>query len=291
MRFFRNLILNLVYAFIRYSGISYVIIKSQLKNKVSILVYHNPGVKAFEKHLKYLSNKFNFTSISDLSQAIYNDRWDRLPKYPLVITIDDGWKENFDLIQILQNYKLRPTIYLTSHLINTNRCFWTTICKTEDKVRMKKMSNRQRLIELWDRYQYYPEKEFPESRQVLDRNELEQMKDFVDFGLHTCFHPILSNCDRDEKYTEIFESKKRVEEFIGTTIEAFAYPNGNYDDECINILKEIGIKSARTIDFGSNTNKTDPLKLKAIGVTDNGTINKLAAELTGIPYFFQNLFQ
>jgi peptidoglycan/xylan/chitin deacetylase (PgdA/CDA1 family) len=287
---FYKLIFELVYATIRFSGIGYLIRKTLAKNKLTIVVYHKPEVNCFEKHMNYLSKRYNFISMSELSDSIYNKEWGSFPKYPLLITIDDGWKENIGLLGIINKYKIRPTIFLTSHLINTDRNFWwTTVNKPKEINLLKRFPNNQRIKYLFDKFNYSQEKEYPENRQALNLYEIGKMKESVDFSFHTCFHPILTKCNDDEKEAEIIESKIMLEKLLGSNLYSFAYPNGNYDLKCVDILKENGIRIARTLEVGRNGKKTDPLRLKVTGVSDDGTINKLASELTGIPLFAQYL--
>ena len=289
-RSFYKPVLEVFYFFIRFSGIAFLIREIFARRKVTIIVYHNPGAKIFERHLKYLSKRYNFISVRDLSDAIYKKAWHKLPGYSLLITIDDGWKENYDLLETIVKFNVRPIIFLTSHLLNSNRKFWWTInCNGYSLNRLKSFPNNKRLDKLSELYGFYPEKEFPGNRQVLNLDEIIRMKSSVDFGLHTCFHPVLTNCTYREKVEEIVNCREKVEEITGMKIESFAYPNGNYDNECINILRENGIKISRTLDVGRNSVKTHPLRLKITGVSDNGTINKLVSELTGIPLFFQHL--
>ena len=87
------------------------------------------------------------------------------------------------------------------------------------------------------------------------------------------------------------ECKSEIERILGNQIDTFSYPNGDYDDECIELLKECGLKIARTTDAGWNNQGSDPLKLKVTGVSDHGSLNKLIAELTGIPMYFQYFFE
>jgi peptidoglycan/xylan/chitin deacetylase (PgdA/CDA1 family) len=244
----------------------------------------------FEKHLQYLTRKYNLISLPELSDALQHNNFSKIPRYAMVITVDDGWKENYALLPIIRKYKFRPTIFLVSHLINTSRQFWWTICKSCEIKHYKMLPNKQRLKELKDKYQYYPEKEYQGQRQALNYSEIEQMKDHVDFGLHTCYHPILTKCSEDEIRQEIIECKVAVEQIVGKEISSFCFPNGIYDESCINILKEYGLKNARTTDVGWNGLSTNSYKLKVTGVSDNGSLNKLIAELTGIPLFFQFLF-
>lgn len=227
--------------------------------------------------------------MSDLLDLFYSDKPFTIPEYALLITFDDGWKENYNLMDIITEYKIRPVIFLTSHLINTNRNFWFTICKKDESDRLKKISNIQRLNDLLSEYDYYPEKEFPDSRQVLNLEEIQKMRGLVDFGSHTCFHPILPKCNLQEKSSEINGSMERLEEILGMPVTFFAYPNGDYDQQTIEILKNSRIKIARSTDAGWTNRKSDPYRLKITGVSDNATVTKLASELTGISLFIQYL--
>jgi hypothetical protein len=48
------------------------------------------------------------------------------------------------------------------------------------------------------------------------------------------------------------------------------------------LVRRAGYRSARTIDIGWNTKWTDPFRLKVLGTEDDASINRLAADLTGI---------
>jgi peptidoglycan/xylan/chitin deacetylase (PgdA/CDA1 family) len=207
----------------------------------------------------------------------------------MIITFDDGWKENYKLLPLIREYRFRPTIFLTSHLINTERHFWWTECDPNDIARLKNLPEEQRLNELRRINQYDQEKEYPGGRQALNLKELQEMKEFVDFGLHSCYHPVLTKCVASKKCSEIIECKQAIEQVLGQQVFAFAYPNGDYDEECIRILKENGLKLARTTDAGWNDIFSDPYRLKVTGVSDSSGMNKLISELTGIPRFLQYL--
>jgi poly-beta-1,6-N-acetyl-D-glucosamine N-deacetylase len=286
-----NPILNLIYWIMRYCGITDLIRKISARSKITILVYHKPEEAAFRKHMNYLAERFNFISQSDLVDFFYSDKQFSMPEYALLITFDDGWKENHKLINTITEYKFRPVIFLTSHLINTNRNFWFTTCNPAETKRLKRMSTTRRLNTMLSSYNYFPEKEFPENRQVFNLDELQKMKEIADIGSHTCFHPILTKCNLMEKSNEINGSIERLEELLEIPVISFAYPNGDYDLETIEILKARNIKIARTTDAGWNNRNSDPYRLKVTGVSDNATVSKLAFEITGISRYIQHLLK
>jgi peptidoglycan/xylan/chitin deacetylase (PgdA/CDA1 family) len=283
-------ILELLYFIIRFTGLGNLLRLLFAKNKLTIIVYHNPSVDILEKHLGFLIKKYNPITISDLNSLILNNSWNSLPDYSLLITIDDGWKENYQLLDIFKKFNVRPIIFLTSHLLNTNRHFWWTVIKSAKEVdSLKKLSNTDRLDLLLAKYNFCQTKEYCQERHALSNSEILEMKEFVDFGLHASFHPILTRCTLEEKRFEILEGKKRIESILGQKIHSFAYPNGDYDAETVSILRNNGFKFARTTDVGRNTCKTDLLRLKISGVSDTGSINKIVTELTGLPLYVQYL--
>jgi peptidoglycan/xylan/chitin deacetylase (PgdA/CDA1 family) len=285
------LLRTLIHRIIRYCGIAILIRKIFARNNITIVVYHKPEEKFFKMHINYLSGLYNFISLSDLIDALYSDKPQALPKYAMLITLDDGWKENFNLLDTIKEYKIRPLIFLSSHLINTNRNFWFTVCNYDEIEKLKKKSSSQRSEKLIKDYDFYYEKEFSDNRQALSLDEIQKMKEMVDFGTHSSFHTILTKCNSREKEFEINGSIERVEELLGIPVTAFAYPNGDYDEETIKMLKPGNIKVARSMDAGWNNRNTDPYRLKAIALSDNADINKLAVELTGISMYMQYLFK
>jgi peptidoglycan/xylan/chitin deacetylase (PgdA/CDA1 family) len=239
--------------------------------------------------VQYLSQRYNLVSLIDFVKILSAADQSNFPKNALLITLDDGWKENYDLLPVIRKYKFRPTVFITSQMINTERHFWWTECPASEVGQLKRMPNKQRLEILKTKYQYDPVREYTGRRQALNWDEITVMKNFVDFGLHSKHHPVLTQCSTEEKRDEIVGCKTETEKMFGCKIEAFAYPNGDYNTECIRILKECGLKVARTTDAGWNNFSADPYKLKITGASDDGSVTKLAAELTGIPGFFQHL--
>lgn len=285
------MILKLIHWFIRYSGVSYLFRRIFARNNISIVMYHNPEAEVFRLHMNYMSKRYNFITLSELIEVLYSPLPPRLPEYPLLITFDDGWKGNFKLLDMFMEFKLRPLIFLTSHLIDSNRNFWFTISTDAETESLKRKSYNQRLRYLKNKYEYSLEKEFPENRQVLNLEEIRKMMNYVDFGSHSSFHSILTICNPAEKSDEIEGSLARLEELLGMPLASFAYPNGDYDNETIELLKKCKMKVARTTDAGWNNRKSDPYRLKVTGVSDNASVTKLASELTGISMYVQYLLQ
>jgi len=119
-----------VYAFLR---------RYFTKSQVAILMYHRVCPKKdefhisinseiFEKQMKYFSEKYELLSLNELVNYIKLKK--SYPKKAIVITFDDGYKDNYLFAYpILQKYSIPATIFLATGYIGSGRLFWT------DKVR------------------------------------------------------------------------------------------------------------------------------------------------------------
>jgi len=264
---------------IRFSGMSFLIREILCRNKVTIIFYHSPKDSIFKRHIDYLSKHYNFISLNKLVNAIYRRDWSDIPPKGLVVTIDDGYKGVYNLLEIFKAYCICPTIYICSHIINTNRKFWWE-AGFYNFQKLKKYKNTNRLKILRNKLGYEEQHEYP-TRQALNIKEIKEMSPYVDFQSHSMFHPILTTCTDKESKEEIEGSKNYLENLLNKEIKHYSYPNGDYADREIEYLKNCGYKSARTIDIGWNSINTNPYKLKAMGIDDNASINVLCGQING----------
>ncbi|MDE0317893.1 MAG: polysaccharide deacetylase family protein [Candidatus Poribacteria bacterium] len=268
--------------FICLLGIPLLIREWVCRNRVAILLYHDVNPEIFAKHIAYLSRHYAIISLDTLVSAIYNKDFSEIPQKSIVITIDDGHAGNVTLLPIFKQYRIYPTIYVCTQIINTHRHFWFRILERSKKERLKKLPNVERLTRLKQEVDFEPEKEYRD-RQALNTDEMKEMMQDVDFQPHTQFHPILPHCTETECKQEILGSKMDLEKYLGIECLHFSYPNGDYTEREIEIVKAGGFRSARTTDLGWNGINTSPYKLQAISISDNAGLIRFRAELTTIP--------
>ncbi len=267
---------------LRYSGLSLLVRNTVARNKVGIMVYHDPQPEDLERHLNYLTRRYSFITLERLVNALYTQDWSGIPPKSLVITIDDGHKGNFHLLRVFQKYKVVPTIFLCTQIVTTNRRFWWKVVGQNPKS-LKEVTNKERLKFLEGQYGFVQTAEVPtREREALNLEEITAMKDYVDFQSHSRFHPLLSRCTAEESAQEIVLSKAEVENLSGKPCRHFCYPGGRYSAREIQLAKKVGYLSARTIEVGWNDRHTDPYRLKRIGVADDASTHYLAAQMTGL---------
>jgi glycosyltransferase involved in cell wall biosynthesis/peptidoglycan/xylan/chitin deacetylase (PgdA/CDA1 family) len=91
----------------------------------------------------------------------------------------------------------------------------------------------------------------------------------VDFGAHTCTHPILSRMNETDLAKEIVDSKWKIEDQLQKPVHHFSYPNGHSNDvnkQTLKVLEECRFESAVTAEGGVNFQGAHPYWLKRIGV-------------------------
>jgi len=286
VRFVKALAKNLLWMLVRFSGLPWLIREVAMRNKAGIVVYHDPDPKLFRKHIRYLHKHYHLIPLSQLVQAIHHQNWSNMPEKALVITIDDGHKRNYALLDTIREFQLQPTIFACSHIVDTHRHYWW-MNGYSNNISLKTLPRKEMLNRLHDEVGYTPQKNYS-NRQALSHEEIQAMQAAgVDFQAHTCFHPILPNCSAEESWREINECKHKLAHMTNKSVEHFAYPNGDYSDREIKHVKQAGYQSARSMDFGWNTLNTDLFKLKVFEINEEVGINKLVAQLTGVFYWFK----
>ncbi len=101
--------------------------------KCKIIVYHYvrplktssyPNIRGlelslFEKQINYFQNNFNFISVSELLDCIYNNT--TLSENSLLLTFDDGYKEHFShVFPFLKKQNIPAAFFPTGNAINEN---------------------------------------------------------------------------------------------------------------------------------------------------------------------------
>ena len=266
---------------VRRSGLALVVRKTLARRKVSILVYHDPDPAMLERHLAYLSKRHHFLPLGRFVEAIQSGDGRSLPENGVIVTLDDGHRGNVRLAPLFERYGVVPTIYVCSQIVDTNRRFW--FLAVPDPEPFKTMPWREALASLERSVGFSPTSEdATNGRHALTGDELRLLKEHAEIGSHTRFHPILPECSDEEAEEEIARSRAEVEALVGSPCQHFSYPNGDYTERELALVKAAGYASARTMEIGWNDVDSDPFRLKVLGIRDDMSLNRLAADLSGV---------
>jgi len=279
-----------LFSLIRCSLVPYLMRELLQRDKVTIIYYHNPNPTVFEKHIRILKRCYNLIPLRRFILAQTNLS-DKLPKKSLIVTIDDGNYQNYELLKIIKKYNIPVTIFLCSGLIDTSRHFWfRTGISVQERETLKGYSDRQRLLVL-SKYGFDEHKEY-KGRHALSKREIEVMRQIVDFQSHTIFHPILPRCTNQRSYEEISGSKIELERKYNLHIYAIAYPNGSYSEREIDIAAKCGYECGLTTDIGyNNAQNIDLYRLKRISISDDAGVSELIVRTCGLWATLKALFK
>ncbi len=264
-----------------------------------VLTYHRvtdggdsflPGtpVAAFERQMAFVAAHYRVCSLETAVTAMLAGD---LPDRALVITFDDGYRDNYvRALPVLQRHALPATVFLATGSIGTGRVLW------HDRVfRAFRETPARALSGFAGNGRTWP-LETPEQReqardavlavlktlgeeqrletiarltQALEIGDVEQVPGLmlgwdevremsragIEFGSHSVTHPILSRIPAERARQEVFESKAVLERELGRPVRAFAYPNGqpaDFDDRTTGLLRDAGFACAVTTIRGLN---------------------------------------
>ncbi len=300
-----------------YSGLSFD--RVMPSHKVIIMVYHRvlpesqhvsflqPGMfvtsKTFEKHIKFLLDKYRFITIEDLLL----NKIKTTHRYS-IMTFDDGWLDNYlYAFPILKKYNIPATIFLPVDYIGSKKWLWTDIIawfitnksnvlkkidslkdfKAITQLIIRTITSRHNLIKkidfLLESLKLFPENEiyefieylkdrtgltYPEERVFLNWDEIIEMSHAgISFGSHTRTHRILTRLKEDEIIYELSTSLEIIKQKNINSIPILSYPNGDKNKKIEEIAQACGYIGAVTTNYGfESTPPAEPFSLHRIGV-------------------------
>lgn len=253
--------------------------------QVTILTFHNPSRQTIALLGRHLQKHYTIYTLRQFKEILCGKSGDSLPPRPIVVTLDDGYKENALLVDVFRRYGIVPTVFLCPDLLDTDRDYWFREVNDKRVVReMKKLDNQERLKMLETLRQSRMLKVRP--RVVLNRQEIEELKPWYDFQSHTLSHPILPSCSIGEVEFELSVSKTHLEKSFGLDIYALAYPNGTFGFREKQLMHQTGYSCGLGMGFGNNTAKTDPMELFRIPLNDNAGIHEIVVKTARVYDFF-----
>lgn len=231
-------------------------------HSLTILMYHkvNPDPRSgglglrvpperFEEQMRYLRDHgYSVVSMDDVAAFLKAER--NLPPKPVVITFDDGYRDNYlYAFPILKKYGYTATIYLVAHAVG--------------------------------RYNF-----FDADRGVQPRNEMLTWAEIkvmhaqgITFGAHTLDHPSLAHVSLREARRQIFGSKKLLEKKLGWRIDHFSYPYGHFNPQVAALVAAAGFRTAVTALPGVNYPGDNPFVLRRIRITGKYNLERFARAL------------
>ena len=283
--------------------------------------YLSVSVSNFKDHLRYLKENYSIVSINDF---LFGKK-QASDKFQIVITFDDGYKDNLDLaIPILQEFNVPATIYITTRFPEEDTSMWWYELKEfiENRIekldfkfdnknysftlntKSKKEKSFNKIAKIIKSLNKLKQNELlsiitkTETRRKYDREVMNwtEIKEanrspLITIGAHTHNHLSLKNLKTDECLEEIRKSKELLKNKLNDKIDHFSYPFGSKydaDEREFNIVEKLGFKSAVTTRVNI-LYKKNKFSLPRIYIGGNTKIRELKIKLSGMYFFFYKL--
>ncbi len=203
----------------------------------------------FDDQMAYLAQHARVIS---LAQAVTELRSGQVLKPGVVITFDDGYRDNLvHALPILQKYRLPATIFVTS-----------TFCEQSQRhPRYRDESGQLHLN--WD-----------ETRELARAAG-------ITIGSHTQTHPFLSRLGAEQALAEIAGSRDDIAAQLQQPVEFFCYPSGDFSARELALVAEAGYSAAVTVAPGTNRDLSQPFELYRTEITDKDDHLSFKLKLAG----------
>jgi peptidoglycan/xylan/chitin deacetylase (PgdA/CDA1 family) len=204
----------------------------------------------FQQHMEILrDNGFSTVTLAEATEAL---KTGRKTVRPVVITFDDGYRDFLkNAFPILNRYGFSATVFLPTAFIG------------ERTVRFKGLE-----CLTWD--------------EVSDLHSAG-----IQFGSHTVTHPQLHDVTDGELETELRDSKKTIEERLGTRVTSFAYPyafpetDSFFTSRLRSVLEEAGYQDGVCTGIGIAGAKDGQFFMKRLPVNSFDDPTLFQAKLQG----------
>ncbi|MDQ2630628.1 MAG: glycosyltransferase [Actinomycetota bacterium] len=159
-----------------------------------------------------------------------------LPRRAVVLTIDDGYRDNFEIAQpILEKHRVPANLYLVSGRLGANSDWGDPGALAE--------------------------------RPMLSREQVEAMRaGGTRLGGHTRNHPRLPELDDAAVTDEIAGCREDLREALGEGVETFAYPYGLFDERAVKAVEAAGYSAACTTEVRPARPGDDPFRIPRIEI-------------------------
>jgi peptidoglycan/xylan/chitin deacetylase (PgdA/CDA1 family) len=233
------------------------------RGAIAILLYHrvaelesDPQRLAvtpahFEEHLRVLRGTCTPIELADVPRLL---RAARLPKRPVAITFDDGYRDNLhEAKPLLERDGVPATVFVASGYVGREREFWWDEL---DRLGRADLHARLKPAPLEERERLLAEVRMGEPRGddlSVDQDELRQLDGgAVTVGSHTRYHLSLAAHPPDVQRAEIEGGARDLSEWLDREVDLFAYPFGSpgvdVSDETRRIAQKAGVKAAAVND-------------------------------------------
>lgn len=199
-------------------------------------------VDDFEQQLKVL-DLLGYTPITFKDYKLFQERKLRLPKKPIILTFDDGYKDFYRLAYpVMQEKGMKGVVFvLGDRSLRYNR--WDSQAADVSKVSL-----------------------------MTDEEILELHSSGFEIGAHSISHSNLKTLNVEDCYSEVYKSKMILEALLDSPVISFCYPYGLVNDKVKKIVDKTGFHYACSVFSGPVEFGQDPLEIRRMAIHNKTTL-------------------
>jgi len=229
----------------------------------------------FEEQLEVVRRIGRPVALEDLTQAV----WDQADlRGKVAITFDDGYADNLHAARpLLERLEVPATVHVVAGRLG--RSFWWDELAAHGLDGRAMLRAHRRLLHVPPDLRRRVIEQLPARSgaghasaipRALTADELLELgrDSLVSIGAHSVTHPILTALSPEEQRREIAQGKSTLEEVLGRSITAFAYPNGAATEETQRLVCEAGFLWASGSRVDVVLRRSDPYWLPRLWVPD-----------------------
>ncbi len=245
-----------------------------MKDYLTIIHYHQTTPEQFSAHLPFLEKNYNLTPFKQLKDHYLSGS--EIPDNSLFVTLDDGWKSNYELLPIIEERGYPVTIFLSTGFIGTDKTPGPRIFDDDFKLDDPRLSL---ITDEPNAKSRITPSASEEQRTMLNIGEIQEMSKHVDFQSHGVNHHVSSAISMEMLESELVESKKYIQDLLGNEVYAFAFPYNVITENAFALFKKHGYLLARTGARKLNSPDTYPFTLNSIGIEPHWSVKQLKKAL------------
>lgn len=269
----------------------------------------------FERQLKFIRKYFSVITLKELYQHCICSS--ELPRKPVMITFDDGYKDNYyNAFRILQKYDLKATFFVSTDYIENRNVFWwdqiAYIVKSSERKTIRLLYPREKkyntvtreaksiaireLQRLVKTTQNLDLKLFVDGlasstginmknnsrtgdEMLLTWSDIKEMKKAgMGIGSHTKTHRVLSTLPDTKLEEELSDSRGVLEYHLGEPVYALSYPVGGANSFNKKV-QEFAKRCGYALAFSYRTG------VNILGTVDLFNLKRLGVDGVSLPYF------
>ncbi|MEW6209042.1 MAG: polysaccharide deacetylase family protein [Acidobacteriota bacterium] len=251
-------LLFFIYLYCGYVQLRDLILSLVGRSRAVVLYYHRIGqadvlttsAEEFHHQLRYFKNRYECISLAELCHRLREGR--PLRRRSLVITFDDGYRDNFTFAApLLKASGLTATFFVSTGFIESGRDFPHDLRDHQASGRFPKLT--------WD--------------------DLRQMETAgFEIGSHTINHISLGRADSVTVEQEVYDSLAALTRELGRRERPFSFPWGKPEDisaEAMDCVRRAGYYAAVSAYGGANTRGDEVFGIRRVDV-GNGKMSRLA---------------